>query len=81
MNDVETEMKSSLHTITKEAVYHYAETKRIDWTFENLQSVVLAASQIWWTWEVAVILHLLQISFNSSIVCRSSPPQFLFMKG
>eukprot|EP00466_Bigelowiella_natans_P011733 jgi/Bigna1/49976/estExt_Genewise1.C_620014 len=52
MNGVESEMKASLHQITKEAVFNYANEKRTEWIFENLQSIVLAGSQIWWTWEV-----------------------------
>ena len=52
MNAVQDEMKASLRDITKEAVFNYADSKRINWVFENLQSVCLSGSQIWWTWQV-----------------------------
>eukprot|EP00954_Amorphochlora_amoebiformis_P005551 438868-Amorphochlora_amoeboformis.AAC.1 len=38
MTEVEQEMKSSIKQITKEALYHYADSKRVDWIFKNLQS-------------------------------------------
>jgi dynein heavy chain len=52
MYGVEEEMKASLQQITKEGVFHYAKKPRVAWLGDNLGMVVLAGTQIWWTWEV-----------------------------
>jgi dynein heavy chain len=52
MTNVESEMQRTLHLIYKEAVFHYASTKRIDWINQNLGMVTIGGSQMWWTWEV-----------------------------
>jgi len=58
MTAVLAEMRATNRGITKEAVYTYGETgKRADWMFKYQGMVVLAASQIWWTWEVEDIFR------------------------
>ena len=52
MTSAETEMHSSLHIITKEGVFNYANTDRCQWLVDVLGMVGLVGSQIWWTWEV-----------------------------
>jgi dynein heavy chain len=52
MTAAEDEMRSSLHAITKEGVYYYAQQNRIDWISSVLGMVSISGSQIWWTWEV-----------------------------
>lgn len=53
MTLVEAEMKRSNRLITKEAVFYYRfKISRVDWLFRYHGMVVLAANQIWWTWEV-----------------------------
>ena len=52
MNLVECEMVRTLQSITKEAVFHYARTPRLDWISQNLGMVTIVGGQIWWTWEV-----------------------------
>jgi len=52
MTSVESEMRESLHRISKEGVFYYAKSNRVDWVDQNLGMVGLLGSQIWWTWEV-----------------------------
>ncbi|KAJ3039942.1 Dynein heavy chain 10, axonemal [Rhizophlyctis rosea] len=52
MGAVEAEMKKSNRTIHKEAVFHYADTTRLEWMSNYQGMVALAGSQVWWTWEV-----------------------------
>ncbi|KAL5112917.1 Dynein heavy chain 10 axonemal [Taenia crassiceps] len=53
MTEVEREMKRSNRLITKEAIYRYRESStRSEWALRFQGMVVLAASQVWWTWEV-----------------------------
>ncbi|KAL0246743.1 hypothetical protein GEMRC1_007950 [Eukaryota sp. GEM-RC1] len=52
MLKVDAEMRSTLHRLTKEAVYYYAKTPRVQWVLDNIGMNVLVGSQIWWTWEV-----------------------------
>ncbi|KAL5967125.1 Dynein heavy chain 10 axonemal, partial [Taenia solium] len=53
MTKVETEMKGSNRLITKEAIYRYREeSTRDEWALRFQGMVVVAASQVWWTWEV-----------------------------
>lgn len=51
MTNVEREMKETLHQISKEGVFYYAEKPRDLWISESLGMVTLGGSQIWWTWE------------------------------
>lgn len=51
MTNVEKEMKETLHQISKEGVFYYAEKSRDSWINESLGMVTLGGSQIWWTWE------------------------------
>ncbi|XP_030593055.1 dynein heavy chain 10, axonemal isoform X2 [Archocentrus centrarchus] len=47
------EMRKSNRLITKEAIYHYCQDRsRVDWMLLYQGMVVLAANQVWWTWEV-----------------------------
>ena len=52
MTAVESEMSSSLRSITKEGVFRYANEARQEWITHVLGMVSLVGSQIWWTWEV-----------------------------
>ena len=52
LNRVQEEMKRTLHQISKEAVFYYPETPRVEWITSWLGMVSCLGSQIWWTWEV-----------------------------
>ncbi|XP_056602848.1 dynein axonemal heavy chain 10 isoform X1 [Triplophysa dalaica] len=53
MTGVLLEMRRSNRLITKEAIYFYSHQKtRVDWMLDYQGMVVLAANQVWWTWEV-----------------------------
>ncbi|KAF3695797.1 Dynein heavy chain 10, axonemal Axonemal beta dynein heavy chain 10 Ciliary dynein heavy chain 10 [Channa argus] len=47
------EMRRTNRLITKEAIFRYCEDRsRVDWMLLYQGMVVLAANQVWWTWEV-----------------------------
>ncbi|XP_060895064.1 dynein axonemal heavy chain 10 [Labrus mixtus] len=53
MTGVLLEMRRTNRLITKEAVFRYCEDRsRVDWMLLYQGMVVLAANQVWWTWEV-----------------------------
>ncbi|XP_056113379.1 dynein axonemal heavy chain 10 [Rhinichthys klamathensis goyatoka] len=53
MTGVLLEMRRTNRLITKEAIYFYGHQKtRVDWMLDYQGMVVLAANQVWWTWEV-----------------------------
>ncbi|XP_049721902.1 dynein axonemal heavy chain 10 isoform X2 [Elephas maximus indicus] len=53
MTAVLNEMRRTNRLITKEAIFRYCEDRsRVDWMLMYQGMVVLAASQVWWTWEV-----------------------------
>uniref|UniRef100_A0A673CHG9 Dynein axonemal heavy chain 10 n=1 Tax=Sphaeramia orbicularis TaxID=375764 RepID=A0A673CHG9_9TELE len=53
MTGVLLEMRRTNRLITKEAIFHYCEDRsRVDWMLLYQGMVVLAANQVWWTWEV-----------------------------
>ncbi|XP_055020703.1 dynein axonemal heavy chain 10 [Boleophthalmus pectinirostris] len=53
MTRVLLEMKRTNRLITKEAIFRYCEDRsRVDWMLLYQGMVVLAANQVWWTWEV-----------------------------
>ncbi|EUB64627.1 Dynein heavy chain 10, axonemal [Echinococcus granulosus] len=53
MTEIEIEMKRSNRMITKGAIYRYCEAStRVEWALRYQGMVVLAASQVWWTWKV-----------------------------
>ncbi|KAL1274160.1 hypothetical protein QQF64_026974 [Cirrhinus molitorella] len=53
MTGVLLEMRRTNRLITKEAIYFYSHRKtRVDWMLDYQGMVVLAANQVWWTWEV-----------------------------
>jgi dynein heavy chain len=52
MNKVDDEMKDSLQTITKKAVYYYAKNERTDWIKGEIGMVAVVGTQIWWTFSV-----------------------------
>ncbi|XP_013358995.1 PREDICTED: dynein heavy chain 10, axonemal isoform X2 [Chinchilla lanigera] len=53
MTAVLREMRRTNRLITKEAIFKYCEDRsRVDWMLLYQGMVVLAASQVWWTWEV-----------------------------
>jgi dynein heavy chain len=53
MTGVLNEMRQTNRLITKEAVFLYCEQKtRVEWMYDYQGMVILAANQVWWTWEV-----------------------------
>ncbi|ORX45970.1 hypothetical protein BCR36DRAFT_332447 [Piromyces finnis] len=49
---VQEEMKRTNRLIHKEAIFYYTEMNRNDWIHSYQGMVILAGSQVWWTWEV-----------------------------
>ncbi|KAI5166248.1 Dynein Heavy Chain 10, Axonemal [Manis pentadactyla] len=61
MTAVLNEMRRTNRLITKEAIFRYCEDRsRVDWMLLYQGMVVLAASQVWWTWEVEDVFHKVQ---------------------
>uniref|UniRef100_A0A452SER6 Dynein axonemal heavy chain 10 n=1 Tax=Ursus americanus TaxID=9643 RepID=A0A452SER6_URSAM len=61
MTAVLNEMRRTNRLITKEAIFRYCEDKsRVDWMLLYQGMVVLAACQVWWTWEVEDVFHKVQ---------------------
>ncbi|XP_047141246.1 dynein axonemal heavy chain 10 isoform X1 [Hydra vulgaris] len=53
MTNVLQEMRKTNSRITKEAIYRYCDgCSRSEWMMKYQGMVVLAGSQVWWTWEV-----------------------------
>ncbi|GAB0196984.1 dynein axonemal heavy chain 10 [Grus japonensis] len=53
MTAVLTEMRRTNRLLTKEAIFRYCEDRsRVDWMLLYQGMMVLAANQVWWTWEV-----------------------------
>ncbi|XP_063171723.1 dynein axonemal heavy chain 10 [Candoia aspera] len=53
MTAVLVEMRRTNRLITKEAIFRYCEDRsRVDWMLMYQGMMVLAANQVWWTWEV-----------------------------
>ncbi|KAH0502213.1 Dynein heavy chain 10, axonemal [Microtus ochrogaster] len=58
MTAVLNEMRRTNRLITKEAIFRYCEDRsRVDWMLLYQGMVVLAASQVWWTWEVEDVFN------------------------
>nr|XP_038946048.1 dynein axonemal heavy chain 10 isoform X3 [Rattus norvegicus] len=58
MTTVLNEMRRTNRLITKEAIFRYCEDRsRVDWMMMYQGMVVLAASQVWWTWEVEDVFN------------------------
>uniref|UniRef100_A0A8C6RAH3 Dynein, axonemal, heavy chain 10 n=1 Tax=Nannospalax galili TaxID=1026970 RepID=A0A8C6RAH3_NANGA len=58
MTAVLNEMRRTNRLITKEAIFRYCEDRsRVDWMLLYQGMVVLASSQVWWTWEVEDVFH------------------------
>ncbi|XP_023576433.1 dynein heavy chain 10, axonemal [Octodon degus] len=61
MTAVLREMRRTNRLITKEAIFRYCEDRsRVDWMLLYQGMVVLAASQVWWTWEVEDVFRKVQ---------------------
>ncbi|XP_039327853.2 dynein axonemal heavy chain 10 isoform X2 [Saimiri boliviensis] len=61
MTAVLNEMRRTNRLITKEAIFRYCEDRsRVDWMLLYQGMVVLAASQVWWTWEVEDVFRKVQ---------------------
>jgi dynein heavy chain len=56
----EAEMKESLQQLHKIAVFDYAQNKRTHWLPMHIGMCVLAATQVWWTWEVEDVFMRVQ---------------------
>ncbi|XP_065190514.1 dynein axonemal heavy chain 10-like [Sycon ciliatum] len=54
MTSVLEEMRRTNRLLTKEAVFKYMEDNkpRVQWMYEYQGMIILAANQVWWTWEV-----------------------------
>jgi dynein heavy chain len=52
MNKIDAEMKKTLHTIVKKAVFHYAKEERMEWIKKQIGMIALTGTQIWWTFSV-----------------------------
>ncbi|NXD07257.1 DYH10 protein, partial [Nothocercus nigrocapillus] len=53
MTAVLLEMRRTNRLLTKEAIFRYCEDRsRVDWMLLYQGMMVLAANQVWWTWEV-----------------------------
>ncbi|XP_074463065.1 dynein axonemal heavy chain 10 [Larus michahellis] len=53
MTAVLQEMRRTNRLLTKEAIFRYCEDRsRVDWMLLYQGMMVLAANQVWWTWEV-----------------------------
>ncbi|XP_037633762.1 dynein heavy chain 10, axonemal [Sebastes umbrosus] len=53
MTGVLLEMRRTNRVITKEAIFYYCkDSSRVDWMLLYQGMMVLAANQVWWTWEV-----------------------------
>ncbi|XP_064889438.1 dynein axonemal heavy chain 10 isoform X2 [Columba livia] len=53
MTAVLEEMRRTNRLLTKEAIFRYCEDRsRVDWMLLYQGMMVLAANQVWWTWEV-----------------------------
>ncbi|XP_009868408.1 PREDICTED: dynein heavy chain 10, axonemal, partial [Apaloderma vittatum] len=53
MTAVLEEMKRTNRLLTKEAIFRYCEDRsRVDWMLLYQGMMVLAANQVWWTWQV-----------------------------
>jgi dynein heavy chain len=50
MGRVESEMKRTLHYMTKEAIFWYAQSNRLDWIKKQIGQVSIVGTQIWWTY-------------------------------
>ncbi|XP_058137242.1 dynein axonemal heavy chain 10 [Dasypus novemcinctus] len=58
MTAVLNEMRRTNRLITKEAIFRYCEDRsRVDWMLLYQGMVVLAACQVWWTWEVEDVFN------------------------
>ena len=58
MTAVLNEMRKTNRQLTKESVFYYLhEMKRIDWMMLYQGMIVLAANQVWWTWEVEDVFN------------------------
>ncbi|KAM8866758.1 dynein axonemal heavy chain 10 isoform 2-T2 [Synchiropus picturatus] len=61
MTDVLLEMRRTNRLITKEAIFRYCEDRsRVEWMMLYQGMVVLAANQVWWTWEVEDVFKKMQ---------------------
>ncbi|KAK1328247.1 hypothetical protein QTO34_011819 [Cnephaeus nilssonii] len=61
MTAVLNEMRRTNRLITKEAIFRYCEDRsRVDWMLLYQGMVVLAACQVWWTWEVEDVFQQVQ---------------------
>ncbi|XP_009082982.1 PREDICTED: dynein heavy chain 10, axonemal, partial [Acanthisitta chloris] len=61
MTAVLAEMRETNKRLTKEAIFRYCEDRsRVDWMLLFQGMMVLAANQVWWTWEVEDVFRKVQ---------------------
>ncbi|TPX37396.1 hypothetical protein SeMB42_g06902, partial [Synchytrium endobioticum] len=61
MGAVEAQMKKTNRAIHKEAIFTYPEMNRLTWLANYQGMVSLAASQVWWTWEVEDVFRKIKL--------------------
>lgn len=49
---IDDEMKRTLTTLAKKAVYQYAKEDRIEWIRSQLGMIAVVGTQIWWTFAI-----------------------------
>src|SRR5207244_105334 len=65
---VEEEMRRSNRLLTKEATFYYCDGKaRVDWMFDYQGMMVLAANQIWFTWEVEDVFRKIRMGQKTAL--------------
>ncbi|KAJ8284497.1 hypothetical protein COCON_G00033470 [Conger conger] len=68
MTAVLQEMRRTNRLITKEAIFYYChKTSRVDWMLLYQGMVVLASSQVWWTWEVEDVFKKLKMGDKQAL--------------
>lgn len=60
MTKVDEEMKETLTTITKKAVFYYARSDRVEWIKEQIGMVALVGTQTWWTFAVEDVFRRIE---------------------
>ncbi|XP_059138610.1 dynein axonemal heavy chain 10-like [Physella acuta] len=68
MTAVLEEMRRTNRLITKEAIFYYSYQKsRADWMLDYQGMVCLAASQVWWTWEVEDVFRKIKNGIKTAL--------------
>jgi dynein heavy chain len=60
MGRIDDEMKRSLKFYTKESIFFYARTNRMDWIKKQLGMVAIIGTQVWWTFAVEDVFEAIK---------------------